>query len=131
MKFISRLLRPSHYASLTWHDSQTTPGVRFATKRMSLGERIELSKNVRELVLRYEFLKTGEPADQLEAALADLLVKKLYIEWGVVEIEGLRIDGQPATPALLIEKGPEDLSNEVIEAIRTEIVLSDEERKNF
>lgn len=131
MKFISRLLRPPQYSSVTWHDSRTVPGVRFATKRMSLGERIELTRQVRELALRYEFLKTGEPADQVEATLADLLVKKLYIEWGVVELQGLRIDGEDGTPALLIERGPEGLSNEVIEAIRGEIALSDDERKNF
>jgi len=32
---------------------------------------------------------------------------------------------------MLIEKGPERLSDEVIETIRAELGLSDEERKNF
>jgi hypothetical protein len=130
MKFISHLRRDSSYSSLAWHDSQTVPGVRFATRRISLAQRLELTKNVRELALRYEFLKTGEPSDQLEASLADLLVRKLYIEWGVVELEGLRIDGQKATPTLLIENGPECLSDEVIQTIRADLELSEEERKN-
>jgi hypothetical protein len=130
MKFISRLRRVPSYSSLAWHESRTVPGVRFATKRISLGQRLELTRNVRELALRYEFLKAGEPSEQLEASLADLLVRKLYIEWGVAELEGLRIDGQKATPTMLIAHGPERLSDEVIETIRAELELSDEERKN-
>ncbi|HTU48141.1 MAG TPA: hypothetical protein VMF91_23980 [Bryobacteraceae bacterium] len=131
MKFISRLRRVPSYSSLAWYDSRTVPGVRFATKRISLGQRLELTRNVRELALRYEFLKAGEPGDQLEASLADLLVRKLYIEWGVAELEGLQIDGEKATPAMLIANGPERLSDELIERIRAELELSDEERKNF
>ncbi|MBV9763119.1 MAG: hypothetical protein JO340_21330 [Acidobacteriaceae bacterium] len=131
MNFISRLLRTPNYTSVTWHESRTVPGVRFAIKRMSLGERIELTRQVRELALRYEFLKSGEPADHLEAALSDLLAKKLYMEWGLRELEGFRIDGQDGTPALLIEKGPEILSNEVSEVVQAELTLSDDERKNF
>jgi hypothetical protein len=131
MKFISRLLRPPSYSSLAWHESRTVPGVRFATRRISLGQRLELTRNARELALRNEFLKAGEPSDQLEASQADLLVRKLYLEWGVAELEGLRIDGQKATLAMLIANGPECLSDEVIETIRAELELSDEERKNF
>lgn len=130
MKFISPLRKVPSYSSIAWHESRTVPGVRFATKRASLGQRLELTKNVRELALRYEFLKAGEPSDQLGASLSDLLVRKLYIEWGVAELEGLRIDGQAATPEMLIANGPERLSDEIIEAIRAELELSDEERKN-
>ncbi len=131
MKFISRLRRAPDYSSLVWHDSRTVPGVRFAIRRISLGQRIELTKSVRELALRYEFLKSGEPADQLEASLSDLLVRKLYIEWGVAALEGLQINSQTATPEMLIESGPELLSHEIVEKIRAELELSEEERKNF
>jgi hypothetical protein len=131
MKFIS-LLRRNHggYSSLSWRQSQTMPEVRFAIRRSSLAHRLELTKQLRELTLRYEFLNAGETSDQLEAALSDLLVRKLYIEWGLAGIQGLTIDGEAATAALLIQKGPETLTGEIIAAIRQEIELSEDERKN-
>jgi hypothetical protein len=130
MNFLSHLRKAPIYSRVIWHDSRVVPGVRFATRRISLAQRIELTKRVRELSLRYEFLKAGEPSDQLEASLADLLVRKLYIEWGADALEGLQIDGQKATPIMLIENGPEALSDEVIDTIRAELELSGEERKN-
>jgi len=129
MKFLLRLRKPDH-SSVAWHESRSISGVRFAIRHISLAQRIELTKSVRELALRYEFLKSGEPSDQLEASLSDLLVRKLYIEWGLAALEGLRIDGKQATPALLIDSGPERLSDEVIEKIRAELELSEQERKN-
>jgi hypothetical protein len=130
MKFISRLRKAPDYFSVAWHESRTVPGVRVAIRRISLGQRIELTKNVRDLALRYEFLKAGEPADQIEASLSDLLVRKLYIEWGVAALEGLRIDTEEATPAMLIQRGPECLTDEIVETIRAQLELSEEERKN-
>jgi hypothetical protein len=136
MKFMS-LLRKScasesaaTHSSLAWLESQTMPGVRFAVRRISLAHRLELTRRLRELTLRYEFLNAGETSDQLEAAMSDLLVRKLYIEWGLTEIQGLVIDGEPATTALLIQKGPENLTGEIIAAIRQEIELTEDERKN-
>ena len=38
----------------------------------------------------------------------------MYLQWGLVSIEGLMIDGEPATAARLLEKGPEDLAREVV-----------------
>jgi hypothetical protein len=66
----------------------------------------------------------------VEAAAADLLVQKLYMEWAVAEIDGLRIDGEPVSVVLLIERGPESLVAEIAGAIRTQLELSDTERKN-
>ena len=131
MKFPSRLRRKSSYASLLWYESQTVQGVRYAIRRVSLSQRIELTKKARELSIRHEFLEAGDSADELEAALADLLVRKLYIEWGLVELTGLRVDEEPATVEALIEKGPEALADEIIAAIRGQLGLSEEERKNF
>jgi hypothetical protein len=143
MKFLLRLHSPRHggenigahpapveHSSLAWRQSQTMPEVRFAIKRISLANRLELTGQLRELTLRYDFLNAGETSEQLEAAMSDLLVRKLYVEWGLAEIQGLTIDGEAATPALLIQKGPETLTGEIIAAIREEIELSDDERKN-
>jgi hypothetical protein len=132
MKFSLRLGSPgpAGHSSVAWRQSQTMPEVRFAIKRISLANRLELTRQLRELTLRYDFLNAGETSDQLEAAMSDLLVRKLYVEWGLAEIQGLTIDGDAATPALLIQKGPEPLTGEIISAIREEIELSEDERKN-
>lgn len=119
------------YVSIVWRNSNTTPGVRFGIRRVSLASRIDLTRRMRELTLRYEFLKAGDTADQLEASLSELLVQQLLIEWGLVEITGLLINGESGTPARLFESGPEGLSEEIAMAVRAELGLSEEERKNF
>lgn len=130
MKFMSPSHKHIDYSSVFWHESGTMKGVGYAIRRVSLSQRIELTESARELVLRNEFLKAGETPEQLEAAISDLLVRKLYLEWGLVEMRGLTIDGQPATAELLAEKGPEPLSDEIISAIQAELGISEEERKN-
>ena len=62
--------------------------------------------------------------------MSDLLANKLYLEWGLTRLDGLLIDGRAATTELLIEKGPSELADEIIEVIRSGIGLSDDERKN-
>jgi hypothetical protein len=131
MKLTSPSPKEVSYSSLSWHESKTVEGVRFAIRRVSLAQRLQLNQRVRELTLQHEFLKAGPTTDQLEAAWADLLVRKLYVEWGLAGLEGLSIDGDTATVELLIDKGPEALVEEVVSAIQDEIGLSEEERKNF
>lgn len=130
MNLLSLLRKKPSYESRLWLESKTISGVRFSIRRISLGQRINLSTRIRELTLRNEFLRAGQPADHLEAAMADLLVQKLYIEWALVDLEGISIDGKPGSVALLIERGPECLLNEIAGAIRAEMELSDAERKN-
>ncbi len=130
-KFISRLRKGHGYESLLWLQSELFPGVEFSLRKMSLAQRIELTSRVRELTLRNEFLRAGEIKDHLEATLADLMVQKLYVEWAVVDLRGLRIDGQAASLDLLIARGPEELVKEMAEAIREHLELTDDERKNF
>jgi hypothetical protein len=81
--------------------------------------------------MRNEFLRAGDAPEQLEASLADLLVRRLYIEWGLAELTGLSVDEEPATVEVLIDKGPEALADEIISAVREQLSLSEEERKNF
>ena len=118
------------YSSVIWTESSSYAGVRYGLRRMSLGNRIELTKKVRELTLQNEFLQAGSTTDQLQALLGDLLGRRVYLEWGLSEIQGLAIDGVPATPESLIEKGPESLCNEIASAILASLHLSDEESKN-
>ena len=131
MNFTWPSLNSGDYESCRWYDSQMSPGVRFAIRRISLAQRIELVRGVRELSLKNEFLQSGDSVEQLEASLTDLLVRKLYVEWGLAKITGLNIDGEVADAELLISKGPELLVNEIVDTVQAELGLSDAERKNF
>ena len=118
------------HRSIVWHESSCIPKVRFAVRRLSLGQRIELTRRVRELTGKNEFLRAGSEADQLQAALSDLMMRQLFIEWGLAQIDGLHIDGREATTEVLIAKGPEDLAQEIAGAVSGELSLSEQETKN-
>jgi hypothetical protein len=130
MKFISHSHKDTDFGSHRWFDSETLNGVRFAVRRPSLSQRIELMRRVRDLLLNNDFLASGSEPEKLEAALADLLVRRLYLEWGLAKVEGLRIDGEIATTDTLISCGPEDLAEEIASRVQLECGLSEEERKN-
>ncbi|HEX4163882.1 MAG TPA: hypothetical protein VHZ55_00275 [Bryobacteraceae bacterium] len=130
MKSLLRSPKELGYASVVWHDSKAFPEVRFAVRRPSLGQRIELTGRVRELMAQHEFLKAGDSEDQLTAALSELLVKRLYLEWGLTALRGISIDGEPASIRTLIECGPEKLTDEIAEAVIREASLTEDERKN-
>ena len=67
---------------------------------------------------------------KLEAAVLVAEIDRVYLEWGLEEIVGLTIDGEPATPARFIEKGPLDLAKEILAKIQNECGLSGDQRKN-
>ncbi|MEZ5398299.1 MAG: hypothetical protein R2729_01440 [Bryobacteraceae bacterium] len=111
--------------------SKENPGVVFRIVRMSLQRRIELGRRATGLLKRSTFLKAGpEALDHIEAAVIDKELERLYIEWGLASIAGLTIDGQPADAMALVERGPEALVREVLNAVRTETGLTEIERKN-
>jgi hypothetical protein len=120
------------YESTVQVESKACAGVRFTVHRMSFGRRLELTRKVRELLGRLEFVRAGPggPADDAEAALLAGEIDREYVRWGLASIEGLEIDGCPAAPEDLIEKGPEKLVAEVLGAIRHEAGLDEDERKN-
>jgi hypothetical protein len=138
--------------------SASTPGVRFTIRKISFGRRTELLRRVRELTRKVEFLEAGQrlasggagtqPMDsppegratqvvfgealgeRAEAALLGREADRVYLEWGLVSVEGLEIDGEAATLEALIASGPEPLCDEILRAIQAECGLSAEERKN-
>lgn len=119
------------YASTVTFESQAVPGVRFTILRMSFGRRIELTRRIRELGRQIEFLEAGSDfREKIEATLLANEVQRLYLEWGLKEVSGLKIDGRAAEPANLIEEGPEELCQEIVAAIKSECSLSEDERKN-
>ena len=127
----SRPQPAAEFMSTEWYDAHCMPGVRYAIRRITLGQRIELARRARELARQNEYLRTGDPGDQLEGIIGDLLVEKLYLDWGLADVSGLNIDGTPASAADVIERGPERLTHEIAQALRSYLVLTDEERKNF
>lgn len=130
MKFTSPSHRHTGYSSVVWITSSNYQNVRYAVRRVSLAQRIQLLERIHELSIKYEFLKSGSELEQAESHLADLLVQRFYLQWGVAAIEGLTIDGEGASVEQLIEKGPEPLCAEIVSSIRAQLELSEEERKN-
>ena len=112
-------------------ESAAMAGVYFVVQKMSFGRRMELTRRIRELAERVEFLSAGEsPKDKLDAYLLAAEIDRTYVLWGVVEVGGLELDGTPATPESLISRGPEDRFREALEAVKAECGLFEEERKN-
>src|SRR5579863_7356479 len=121
MRFMSRLGRsrmgasggqeavPSngavHYDSVVSMDSKAVAGVRFTIHRISFGRRMELSRRVREISRKAEFLEVStELHEKIEANILAQEIDAMYVQWGLVSIDGLTIDGEPATAAQLLEK---------------------------
>lgn len=121
---------------IVWNSNKTVasekiPGVEFVITRMTFGRRLELMKRVRDLAARLEYFDAGrEEKNRIEASLLGGQLDRLYIEWGLEEIRGLELDGEPATPMLLIDRGPEELVQEALSAIKRECGLNEQERKN-
>jgi hypothetical protein len=119
------------YESYRVVDSVHYPGVSFTILRMSLERRLELTRRIFALAQKHEYLQAGKDAkDKIEAAIVAAEVDRIYLEWGLIKVEGLVLDGEIATPQRLLEAGPEELCREVLMAIRSECGLSETERKN-
>jgi hypothetical protein len=121
----------TNHESVVWFEAESATGVRFGVARISFGRRIELARRIREIGRKIEFLQAGtDGREKLEAALLGAEIDQAYVEWGLVGIEGLRIDGESATPAMLVERGPVKLAAEILARIKAECALSEDERKN-
>jgi hypothetical protein len=119
------------YDSIVSMESKAAPGVRFAIHRISFGRRMELSRRVREISRKAEFLEAStELHEKIEANILAQEIDAMYLQWGLVSVDGLIIDGEEATGLQLMEKGPEDLAREVVGAIKDQCGLTEAERKN-
>ena len=119
-----------NYESTVERESQTAPGVTFVLAKMSFGRRVELTRKLREIAQRVEFLEAGDAKEKIDAALLTSEIDKLYVLWGLREVRGLELDGSPATPESLVAAGPEDLFREALAAVKSECGLTEAERKN-
>ncbi len=121
----------SEWESRVWHDAEAVNGVRYEIVRVSFGRRIELARRIREIGRRAEYLEASEDVrETLEATVLGAEIDRAYLEWGLVSVEGLRIDGAEATPEALIDRGPVDLAVEILGRIKSECGMNEEERKN-
>ncbi len=120
-----------NYESSVVVHSHSVPGVKFTINRISFGRRMELCRRVRDVGQKLEFLEAGDHfREKVEANLLSHEIDKIYLEWALVAVDGLTIDGEPATGELVVTKGPEALSREIVEAIKSQCGLNEEERKN-
>lgn len=119
------------YESVLKVASEAVPGVGFSINRISFGRRMELSRLVREIAQKVEFLEAGSELDEkVRAGLLCQEVDAMYLRWALVAVDGLRIDGEPATAEQLLERGPDALTREIVAAIKEQCGLSETERKN-
>jgi hypothetical protein len=131
MKYLLRSPEPVSYESRRRLQSAEFPGVAYSLRRMSLGRRIELTRMVRDLGQKIEFLAAGEDiTGKIDGSLLASEIDALYLRWGLAEISGLSIDGEPATAESMISTGPERLVREIVAGIKSECGLSENERKN-
>jgi hypothetical protein len=119
------------YSSETRVESKTLAGVWFTIARMSFGRRVELTRRIWELAGTVEHLEAGSAArEKLEGAIMAREIDCIYLMWGLRKIEGLTVDGEPATVESAIARGPESLCREMVAAIKAECGLTAEEAKN-
>ena len=123
------------WASRAWFDADAIKGVRYEIARVSFGRRIELARKIREIGRRMEYLEAGAHAskdarEKLEATVLSAEIDRAYLEWGLVSVEGLEIDGEKATAEAVIDRGPVELAAEILGRIKSECGMNEEERKN-
>ncbi len=128
---MSRERSATGWQSRTAVQSESWPGVEFVIARITFGRRLELLKRVRDLAVRLEYFEAGrEEKNRIEASLLGAQLDRLYIEWGLEEVRGLDIDGEPATPEILVDRGPEQLFREALAAVKAECGLTEDQKKN-
>jgi hypothetical protein len=119
------------YTSFESIHSTVAPEVSYTVAKMSFGRRVELTRRIRELAARKEFMEAGDTAeDKMDAALLASEIERIYLLWGLKEVTGLQLDGAPATPESLATNGPEALFREAVSVVKQKCGLSEDERKN-
>jgi len=119
------------YESVVMVRSKAMPTVTFVINRISFGRRMELSRRAREISRKAEFLEAGSKLEEkIEASILAQEIDAMYLAWGLVSIAGLTIDGEAATAERLLERGPDEVTREIVGAIKEQCGLGEAERKN-
>jgi hypothetical protein len=127
----STSLLGERWKSHLWFDAATVRGVRYEIVRVSFGRRIELARRIREIGRKMEYLEASTDArETLEATVLAAEIDRAYLDWGLVSVDGLEIDGAAATPEMLVDRGPVELAMEILGRIKSECGMTEDERKN-
>ena len=119
------------YVSWSQVQSVVVPGVWFSVQKMSFARRMDLTRRIRDLAERVEFLNAGQSSkEKMDAALLSGEIDRIYVLWGLAEVGGLELDGVRATPEALVSHGPEELFREALAVVKAACGLSEDERKN-
>jgi hypothetical protein len=119
------------YESYTTVESRACQGVQFRVRRLSLARRMELVRLIRETGEKLAFHLAGDSVvDAAHAAEIRARMDALYIRWGLEDIAGITIDGEPIGLDNLLERGPDALAREIVDSIKGELFLDEDERKN-
>ena len=119
------------YASTLRVEAKSLAGVSYEIARISLGRRAEISRRIRGLLNEMECRGAGEGVeDRLAATELEAAIDRVYIEWGLLSVDGLQIDGEPATVRSIVDRGPESLAREIADAVRGQCQVTVDERKN-
>lgn len=128
---MSRSHEHAGYSSTKLCQSVCRPGVAYVVRKMSLRRRAALASALAEIGPRLEFTTAGSTAmDQLETTRLLAAAAETYLKWGLLSVEGLDVDGEPATIETLLDRGPEDLCDEIVQSIQAECRMSEDEVKN-
>jgi hypothetical protein len=136
MNFESQVTRKSDlpdFSDVSFTVHKLTEGRRLKI-RLSLAEP---NRRLRDLMAEKEAAEGKPPAEQLAIytrVLADMQdviddqITPVWVRGLLVSIDGLTINGEPATVEALIEEGPRDLYREIAGVIGKEVGLTEKER---
>ncbi len=142
------------------HESAALAGVRFTVRRLNyiarcerdlgiLSNRSRLGGIMREMEMlcdggaivrdddgKVTNIRTGKEStfrvlENEWAMLHQTQIVPAYIRAGLVSIEGLEVDGKPATVESVLAAAPDALLDEIFAACHAASDLSDEQRKNW
>jgi|WetSurMetagenome_2_1015567.scaffolds.fasta_scaffold285780_2 hypothetical protein len=131
MKLQSHSPDAAVYQSSLELKSDLYPEVTYQILRPSFSRRLDLTQRISELVRRLEFHEAGAGLeDRCSEVRLKVELDIMLLEWGLLGLDGLSIDGEPATIQLLLKRGPDDLTREIADRIRQECGLTEDERKN-
>jgi hypothetical protein len=107
-------------------ESRTCPGLRFTIRRISYGRRSELAAELAQVSGGAEHASTTE--------LLKALLKTMVVEVSGLEVDGAEIAGRFNEDAAIVEAfldaAPEELVEEILEAVLQEMRLDDDAIKN-
>lgn len=113
------------------HESRVCPGVKVTLKRVSFWRRSELMKRLAPILAKARAIaSTNEAEDLSSSGILRREILHILLEWGIVEVSGLRIDGAQATKETLLRDGPEELALEIFNELQRQLSLNETERKN-